>query len=194
MADGWKEALQKTTHRRIILDMDTASPVHGQQEASGYNGHFGCTCYHPLFCFNQFGDCRVPCFGPATYCGSLEGDAGTNRGSLREEDSPQILSLPSQRFMNTWRRRAFCMPSGFPPTRCFKKREHLPDPTCGAPTPENPSFGLPISNIKRPVGTLGRVIAKVEWHRGELFPRVGFIVTNRSARAQGVVHFYSRQG
>ncbi len=21
-----------------------------------YNGHFGCTCYHPLFCFNQFGD------------------------------------------------------------------------------------------------------------------------------------------
>ncbi len=21
-----------------------------------YNGHFGCTCYHPLFLFNQFGD------------------------------------------------------------------------------------------------------------------------------------------
>ncbi len=20
--------------------------------------HFGCTCYHPLFCFNQFGDCE----------------------------------------------------------------------------------------------------------------------------------------
>lgn len=20
------------------------------------NGHFGCMCYHPLFCFNQFGD------------------------------------------------------------------------------------------------------------------------------------------
>ena len=39
-----------------------------------------------------------------------------------------------------------------------------------------------------------RVIAKVEWHRGELFPRVGFIVTNRSARAQGVVHFYNGRG
>ncbi len=35
-----------------------------------------------------------------------------------------------------------------------------------------------------------RVIAKVEWHRGELFPRVGFIVTNMSAQASGVVHFY----
>src|SRR5208282_6818138 len=21
-----------------------------------YNGHFACTCYHPLFVFNQFGD------------------------------------------------------------------------------------------------------------------------------------------
>ncbi len=54
----WVErALQKTTHRRIILDMDSsASPVHGEQEASAYNGHFGFTCYHPLFCFNQFGD------------------------------------------------------------------------------------------------------------------------------------------
>ena len=39
-----------------------------------------------------------------------------------------------------------------------------------------------------------RVIAKVEWHRGELFPRVGFIVTNRSARAPGVVHFYNGRG
>ena len=41
----WVErALEKTTHRRIILDMDSsASPVHGEQEASGYNGHFGCT-------------------------------------------------------------------------------------------------------------------------------------------------------
>ena len=41
---------------------------------------------------------------------------------------------------------------------------------------------------------IARHCAKVEWHRGELFPRVGFIVTNRSARAQGVVHFYNGRG
>ena len=41
----------------IILDMDSSeSPAHGNQEGSAYNGHFGCTCYHPLFVFNQFGD------------------------------------------------------------------------------------------------------------------------------------------
>jgi DDE family transposase len=47
----------------IILDMDSSeSPIHGEQEGSAYNGHFGCTCYHPLFVFNQFGDlerCRL---------------------------------------------------------------------------------------------------------------------------------------
>ena len=41
----------------IILDMDSSeSPTHGEQEGSAWNGHFGCTCYHPLFVFNQFGD------------------------------------------------------------------------------------------------------------------------------------------
>ena len=40
-----------------MLDMDwSVSPTFGDQEGSAYNGHFGCTCYHPLFVFNQFGD------------------------------------------------------------------------------------------------------------------------------------------
>ena len=39
-----------------------------------------------------------------------------------------------------------------------------------------------------------RVVAKVGWHRGELFPRVGFIVTNMSAGPEGVVHFYNGRG
>ena len=51
--------MNKTPHRRIILDLDSSeSPVHGEQEGSAYSGHFGCTCFHPLFCFNQWGDCE----------------------------------------------------------------------------------------------------------------------------------------
>ena len=43
--------------RRVVLDMDSSvSPTFGEQESTAYNGHFGCTCYHPLFVFNQFGD------------------------------------------------------------------------------------------------------------------------------------------
>ena len=51
-------------------------------------------------------------------------------------------------------------------------------------------FSYPAASWDRP----RRVIAKVEWHRGELFPRVGFIVTHLSAQASGLVHFYNGRG
>jgi hypothetical protein len=53
------QAMTHTTHRRVTLGMNSSeSPVHGDQEGAAYNGHFKCTCYHPLFLFNQFGDCE----------------------------------------------------------------------------------------------------------------------------------------
>jgi len=39
-----------------------------------------------------------------------------------------------------------------------------------------------------------RVVAKIEWHAGELFPRVGFIVTNLSKHSKNVVKFYNGRG
>ena len=43
--------------RGVVLDIDSSvSPTHGEQENSVWNGHYACTCYHPLFLFNQFGD------------------------------------------------------------------------------------------------------------------------------------------
>jgi len=39
-----------------------------------------------------------------------------------------------------------------------------------------------------------RLVAKVEWHQGELFPRVGFIVTNLSGGAKPIVDFYNQRG
>jgi hypothetical protein len=39
-----------------------------------------------------------------------------------------------------------------------------------------------------------RVVAKVEWHPGELYPRVGFIVTNMTRLAERVVAFYNQRG
>ncbi len=47
----------RTEQKKVILDLDSSeSPVYGEQEGQAYNGYFGCDCYHPLFCFNQFGD------------------------------------------------------------------------------------------------------------------------------------------
>jgi Transposase DDE domain group 1 len=37
-------------------------------------------------------------------------------------------------------------------------------------------------------------VAKVEWHQGELYPRVGFIVTNLARPAKWVIKFYNRRG
>jgi len=34
-------------------------------------------------------------------------------------------------------------------------------------------------------------VAKVEWHQGELFPRVGFIITNLSYPVKGIINFYN---
>ncbi len=39
-----------------------------------------------------------------------------------------------------------------------------------------------------------RVVAKVEWHQGELFPRVGFVVTNLKWSSRRVVRFYNQRG
>ena len=49
----------------IVLNMDSSeSPTYGEQEGSAYNGHFGCTCYHPLFVFNQPGDVEQSALRP----------------------------------------------------------------------------------------------------------------------------------
>src|ERR1700730_15073267 len=39
-----------------------------------------------------------------------------------------------------------------------------------------------------------RVVAKVEWHPGELYPRVGFIVTNLARPVERLVAFYNHRG
>ena len=42
--------------------------------------------------------------------------------------------------------------------------------------------------------TARRVVVKVEFHAGELFPRIGFIVTNLETPSRAVVQFYNKRG
>jgi hypothetical protein len=48
----WIDRAQRHRHlTRIVLDMDSSvSETYGQPQGSAYNGHFGCTCYHPCSC------------------------------------------------------------------------------------------------------------------------------------------------
>ena len=52
------------------------------------------------------------------------------------------------------------------------------------------SFRYQAESCKKP----RRVVAKVEHHQGELFARVGFIVTNMSLPSRSVVRFYNKRG
>ena len=197
-----QRAMNKTPHRRIILDLDSSeSPVHGEQEGSAYNGHFGCTCFHPLFCFNQFGDCEGVVLRP---------------GNVHSADRwKELLEPVVQRYENKNIRKYFRGDAAFAKPeiyeyleensllyairlpaneRLYEKIRHLLTRPVGRP-PEKPivslyEFMYQAASWDRP----RRVVAKVEWHQGELFPRVGFIVTNMSANPEGVVHFYNGRG
>jgi hypothetical protein len=86
---------QRRPPRIVVLDMDSSeSPTYGEQEGSAYNGHFGCTCYHPLFVFNQLGDVER---------------CALSAGYRRIEKIPQVgiiptcgLSLPTRRRKNLY--------------------------------------------------------------------------------------------
>jgi hypothetical protein len=52
------------------------------------------------------------------------------------------------------------------------------------------SFSYEAQSWKKP----RRVVVKVEWHPAELYPRVGFIVTNLARPAERVVGFYNQRG
>lgn len=197
-----QKAMSKTTHKRIIIDMDSSeSPVHGEQEGSAYNGHFGCTCFHPLFCFNQFGDCE---------------GVMLRSGNVHSADRwKEFLEPIVKRYENRKNRKYFRGDAAFSKPEIYDyleesgylyairlpanqrlqdKIRHLLTRPVGRP-PKKPivllyEFSYQAASWDKP----RRVVAKVEWHQGELFPRVGFIVTNMSAKPKGVVHFYNGRG
>ena len=78
--------------------------------------------------------------------------------------------------------------------KLYEHIEHLLTRPVGRP-PKKPQvfyhdFEYQAGSWKKP----RRVVAKVEWHRGELFPRVGFIVTNLTWSPKSVVRFYNKRG
>ena len=195
-------AMSRTPHRRVILDMDSSeSPVHGEQEGASYNGHFGSTCYHPLFVFNQFGDCEGASSVRGTYIARTGGVMYWIRScpaTGRQECDGTFARTPhslSRTSMSTWRSGESSTQYGCRATKCCNTRSlHLLIRPVGRP-PKRPvilydDFWYRAGSWDR----ARRVVAKVEWHRGELFPRVGFIVTNMTAGPEGVVRFYNGRG
>src|SRR4051794_15685329 len=186
----------------IILDMDSSeSPTHGQQEGSAWNGHFGCTCYHPLFVFNQFGDLERCLLRP--------GNAHSAEG-WRSVLEP-VIARYRERGLPLWFRgdAAFAKPELYelleaegigyairlPANPVLQERiGHLLTRPVGRPPTKPQVFFASYSYQAQSWARPRRVMAKVEWHQGELYPRVGFIVTNLKRPAERVSKFYNGRG
>ena len=130
MNTRWVErAMAHTLHQRVILDMDSSeSPVHGQQEGAAYNGHFECVCYHPLFLFNQFGDCE----GAKLRSGNVHSADDWQEvldpvwSVILQQQSGCCFALmppsPSRRYTSIWRPDRSTTPSGCQQTKCYRGR------------------------------------------------------------------------
>jgi hypothetical protein len=193
---------QRRPPKIIVLDMDSSeSPTYGAQEGSAYNGHFGCTCYHPLFVFNQLGDLERCALRPGNVHSAagwrdvlepvvsryrdtvkrlyFRGDAAFANPEIYEfleaEGYGYAIRLPTNRVIQEKIGYLLSRPVGRPP---LEVRRYYA------------SFTYQAQSWKKP----RRVVAKVEWHPGELCPRVGFIVTNLARPAERIVGFYNHRG
>ena len=75
-----------------------------------------------------------------------------------------------------------------------RKIAHLLKRPVGRPSHKPKKFYASFRYRAGPWECARRVVVKVKWHAGELFPRVGFIVTNLKWNSKRVVRFYNRRG
>jgi hypothetical protein len=172
--------------RRVVLDMDsTEVQVHGRQEHSSYNGHFESTCYHPLLLFNREGDCLAAKLRP----GNVHSADGWEALLLPEIDQQQAqgrdvvfrgdAAFAKPELYETLEERDVQYAIRLPANDSLQRnnRELLTRPV-ERPS-QKPVFRFKSFLYQAASWTMARrVVAKVEFHCGELFPRVGFIVTN----------------
>jgi hypothetical protein len=188
--------------RRMVLDMDsTEIPVYGQQERSAYNGHFESTCYHPLLLFNREGGCLAAKLRP---------------GNVHSAEGWEELLVPEiERQQRQGQEVVFRADAAFAKPELYEALEER-EVKYAIRLPANDNLERNIRELlKRPAGRPShkpvvryksflyqaaswnrarRVVAKVEFHSGELFPRVGFIVTNLAASSRAIVRFYNNRG
>ena len=193
---------QRKPLKQLILDLDSSvSATYGRQQGTAYNGYFECLCYHPLFLFNQFGDLEW---------------ALLRRGNKASAKYWRRVLLPViERYRHLSIPKFFRGDAAFadPALYCLLEKEgyryairlkanavlereieHLLTRPVGRPSHQPKVFYRSFPYQAKSWQRARRVVAKVEWHAGELFPRVGFIVTNLTKQSKSVVKFYNGRG
>jgi hypothetical protein len=195
--------LKRKNKKRLIIDLDsTEDPAHGKQEGVAYNGHFARNCFHPLFAFTRDGDCLGAKLRP--------GNVHSADGAL--EFIKPIVDRYRPWFKLFWLRgdAAFANPETY--EYCEEHRityfirlpgnailMRLLEPYLNRPVGRPPKSGIQVKVVDLQYQAKSwhkhrRVVAKIEWHRGELFPRIGFVVTNSRLPAGKVIKVYNGRG
>jgi hypothetical protein len=174
---------------------------YGHQQGSAYNGHFGGTYYHPLFVFNQFSDLErvmlrrgnqhsakfwrrvllpvIARYRDLKIPKSFRGDAAFA--------SPKLMKLlEAEGYRYAIRLKANAV--------LERQIAHLLRRPVGRPSKTPKVFYHSFRYQAKSWDRARRVVAKVEWHAGELFPRVGFVVTNLRRSPKRVIKFYNGRG
>jgi hypothetical protein len=195
--------VRKKKKQRLILDVDsTSEPAHGKQEHVAFNAHFGKNCFHPPFAFTSDGDCLRAKLTP--------GNVHSAKGVLEFRDP--IVKRYRSRFILFWLRgdAAFAAPEAYEESESERVTyfirlpanavlNRLIDPYLTRPVGRPPKSEIRIRVVDPPYRAQTwdrerRVLAKIEWHDGELFPRVGFIVTNSKLPAGKVIKVCNGRG
>jgi Transposase DDE domain group 1 len=170
-------------------------------EQSAYNRHFESVCYHLLFVFNQDGDCLAATLR-AGIAHSADGwekillpviERSQARGRTVVVRADAALTLPA--LYDALEGRGVTYSIRLPANQVLELAiEDLLVRPRGrpsyAPLVRYRSFQYQAASCD----PSRRVIAKVEHHPGELFPRVGFIVTTLTGTSRSIVHFYNQRG
>jgi Transposase DDE domain group 1 len=196
---------QAHRHRKLmklILDMDSSvSETYGHQEGTAYNGHFGCTCYHPLFLFNQFGDLERVLLrrGNRASAKYWRRVLLSVIARYRDLDIPKFFrgdaAFTGPKLLRLLEREAFWYAIRIKANAVLERKiAPLLKRPVGRPSHKPKVLYASFRYQAQSWECARRVVVKVEWHAGELFPRVGFIVTNLKWRSKRVVRFYNRRG
>jgi len=188
--------------RELILDMDSSvSETYGSQEGTAYNGHFECMCYHPLFLFNQFGDLEYAMLRRGNKASAkywrrvllpvLERYRGCDIPKFFRGDAAFAIPALYRLLEKEGYRYAIRIKSN---AVLEREIEHLLKRPVGRPSHKPKVFYHSFQYQAKSWQRARRVVAKIEWHAGELFPRVGFIVTNLTKQSKNVVKFYNGRG
>lgn len=196
-------SLGNEVRQLLIIDMDsTEDPAYGGQEQVAYNGHFRKSCFHPLLAFTSGGTCLAAKLRP--------GNAHSAKGAL-----PMLEGL-SKRYRSRARKLWFRADAAFARPELYEHceakgivyfirlpanavlKEHIQTDLTrpvGRPPKNKPQVRIvDFQYIAAKWSQPRRVVCKIEWHPGELFPRVGFIITNSELPPEKVVKVYNGRG